>query len=55
MIYRVPHGMLYLSIDTLVAIHCKNLMVVITNKDGYLSYTFVHWTLPLNSSLTILA
>ena len=25
--------------------HCKNFMVVLTNKDGYLSCTFVHWTL----------
>ena len=26
-------------------IHCKNFTVVLTNKDGYLSCTFVHWTL----------
>ena len=26
-------------------IHCKNFVVVLTNKDGYLSCTFVHGTL----------
>ena len=41
-----------LLVKGICSVHCKNFMVVLTNKDGYLSCTFVHWTLATEQSYT---